>query len=809
MPGDDLPSSTLPHCPDESVLTRLIAGDLATEEALILETHLTQCENCRAAIERLSEVAEFTALAVEASAGNVLSGEGVAGDSLSGSSIASPSLRGVMERLLIESQVMEGSVNFAAVPSRNVLPALQPSPRPGFIGRLGDIDIRKVIGRGGMGVVFEGEDSILNRPVAVKVLSPHLVSDGDAKSRFLREARAAAALTHENVVSIHSINEADGMPYLVLQYVSGESLSERLQRKQQLDFEEVLRIGIEIARGLSAAHKQGLVHRDIKPANILLESESGAVRITDFGLAKHADNDSITKLGAIAGTPAYMSPEQSTNGELDGRSDLFSVGVVLYEASTGVSPFAADSPFVILNNIRTQAPVSVCKLNPALPAWFGTIIDRLLAKRPQDRIESASLLAEALEQRGRTPLTRTVTSKFSNSIWFGLAVAGVAVLAVSLTLYFGSTPFANSNVVKSVNPSPVPLSGFVVDEQSQAHATLEAAIAAAQNDSIITIYGDGPFPSRLTTIAGKRLTIRAAAGYIPRFVPAASIASASPRFIASDTDLRLEGIEVNWPIDAPPIDVNSPQLGFDDAAERCVISSLGQLQVDHCRIVAGRLGTCLGAGLGEVTITNCHFVSASGTAIAWRPFVSKVNVEQCLFESKVVSLCRSSTSVTDPTIVRFDSNTVVSERVFSVLAGNPVRKQLELHVSHNVLKSQYIASLFLSGGFRPFQESRMSEVLQEVIAWHDEENTYQQGTVYLAVNPIRQPLRMMASNLDSLDKWLTFWSQPDSKSIEGEIKLTSESPFSIDEIESPTGAIPVELGADLGNVGPRSKPRPQ
>ena len=235
MPSEgNIPSTKLPNCPADSVLERLIAGDLAAEEALVLEAHLTQCEKCRTQIEVLGAVPSIEALT---------------GKGTFTAEVDSPSLRGVMERLLIESQLINGSFNFTASPSRDVLPVLQPSVRPGFIGRLGDIDVRRVIGRGGMGVVFEGEDSILNRTVAVKVLSPHLVSDGEAKSRFLREARAAAALTHENVVSIHSINEADGMPYLVLQFVEGESLSERLKREKKLALEDVVRIGIETARG--------------------------------------------------------------------------------------------------------------------------------------------------------------------------------------------------------------------------------------------------------------------------------------------------------------------------------------------------------------------------------------------------------------------------------------------------------------------------------------------------------------------------------------------------------------------------------
>ncbi len=768
MPGGNTPVHLLPDCPDKSVLMRLISGDLANEEALILESHLTNCERCRGKIEDLGDVSSIEALADEV---------------MNTGSVESPSLRGVMERLLIESQLMNGSVNFTASPSRDVLPTLQPSARPGYIGRLGDIDIRRVIGRGGMGVVFEGEDSILNRTVAVKVLSPHLVGDGEAKNRFLREARAAAALTHENVVSIHSINEADGMPYLVLQYVDGEPLSERLKREGQLPFDDVLRLGIETARGLAAAHKRGLIHRDIKPANILLDSESGASRITDFGLVKRVDSDSITKLGSIAGTPAYMSPEQSTSDSLDARSDLFSLGVVLYESSTGVSPFAAESPFVTLHNIRTHQPTSVCKLNADLPAWFGVVVAQLLAKRPEDRIESANALVESLEQRiakGRRSLHR---HRSSFRLWASTA-AVILLFAFGIYAVSNRVGRSGSNGSPSVSAPSHTKSGFVVDGQSQAYAKLAEAIEAASDNSQITVFGNGPFLSSSIAITGKNLTIQAAAGFIPHILPDESSGSVTPRLLASDSALRLEGLDIHWPIESPPIDINSTQLGFDDASERCVIGTVGFLQVSHCRIRAGRFGTCLGARSGEIKVTHSHLISSSGVGLAWRPTVSNVSVEHCQIESKVAFFFRSSVGASERTTGRFSSNNVISERIFSVITVNANRHPVEMHFSNNVLDSQVVASVFSFGGFRPFQENKMTETLREVIAWYDDSNVYQEGVIYLAVNPVRQPLGTLSSNLDSLDEWLTFWSQPNSKSIEGKIVLTKAGSELMDAVDA-------------------------
>ncbi len=229
---------------------------------------------------------------------------------------------------------MEGSVepeHSRFVPAaQGILNLLAPTDDPHKLGRLGTYEIAGVIGCGGMGVVLKGFDASLNRFVAIKVLAPHLASSGAARRRFAREAQAAAAVVHDNVVAIHGVAESNGMPYLVMPYIRGESLQKRLDKRGPFAVVEILRVGMQVASGLAAAHAQGLVHRDIKPANILLEDGVERLRITDFGLARAADDASLTHSGVIAGTPQYMSPEQARGEVIDGRSDLFSLGSVLY-----------------------------------------------------------------------------------------------------------------------------------------------------------------------------------------------------------------------------------------------------------------------------------------------------------------------------------------------------------------------------------------------------------------------------------------------------------------------------------------------
>ena len=224
---------------------------------------------------------------------------------------------------------------FAVTQSSVNLYFLQPSDRSASLGRLGSYEILEVLGRGGFGIVLKAFDPALHRPVAIKVLAPEFAVSVAARKRFAREAKAAAAVSHDHVVPVHAVDADATPPYLVMSFIHGQSLQQRLDANGPLKLEEILRIGTQTAAGLAAAHAQGLVHRDIKPANIMLENGLERVRITDFGLARAVDDASISQSGALAGTPQYMSPEQATCEPVDRRSDLFALGSTLYAMCTG------------------------------------------------------------------------------------------------------------------------------------------------------------------------------------------------------------------------------------------------------------------------------------------------------------------------------------------------------------------------------------------------------------------------------------------------------------------------------------------
>jgi serine/threonine protein kinase len=276
---------------------------------------------------------------------------------------------------------------------------LAPAAAADEIGRLGSYRVLKVLGSGGMGVVFQGEDPQLKRPVALKAMLPGLAADRDARERFLREARAAAAVNHNHIVTIYQVGEAAGTPFLAMELLEGQSLEQRLESGGPIPVPEALRIARETAEGLAAAHAQGLIHRDIKPANIWLEKKAGVsrVKLLDFGVARVVKSDArLTQEGAIIGTPSYMAPEQALGKAVDGRSDLFSLGCVLYRLCTGSLPFRGLDTISTLMAIATEAPVAPSRLNPDLPKRLEQLILRLLAKTPAERPRSAAAVVAEL-----------------------------------------------------------------------------------------------------------------------------------------------------------------------------------------------------------------------------------------------------------------------------------------------------------------------------------------------------------------------------------------------------------------------------
>ncbi|MFK7738083.1 MAG: protein kinase, partial [Pirellulaceae bacterium] len=352
-------------CLSDADLHRFLKEQIAEQEEASLQEHIGQCSDCRAKMETIA-------------AGQAM------WDALRDGAIG-------RSGPTIGDQTKDANAETAADDPNlaGLLDYLGPTEDPQYLGRLGSYEVCGVIGQGSTGIVLKALETRLNRFVAIKVLTPALASSGPARRRFEREGRAIAAVSHEHVVPIYSVDEHRGLPYIVMQYIPGLSLLQRIEKSGSLDTCEVTRIGYQVASALAAAHGQGIIHRDVKPANVLLHGSVDRAMVTDFGLARVSDDATMTRSGTISGTPQYMSPEQARGEVADARTDLFSLGSLMYAASTARAPFRAETVFGIIHRVCQTNPHPIRELNPDIAPWLCKFIDKLMAKQPEARFESA------------------------------------------------------------------------------------------------------------------------------------------------------------------------------------------------------------------------------------------------------------------------------------------------------------------------------------------------------------------------------------------------------------------------------------
>ncbi len=408
-------------CPSLQALQQLLLGNLPLGERDALEEHVLNCDRCVANAETISSDDDLTRLARQATPRP--DGQSDVINALIG---RIKKARKEAETLRLEETVAGQLPHETPFPtpssSSQHLDFLAPPQADGELGRLGEYRILEVLGMGGMGVVLKAEDIRLKRVVALKTMKPSIASSRDAKSRFMREAQATAALEHDHIVPIYQVGEDRGVPFIAMQFLKGESLAKRLERVKKLSTSEVVRLGKEIALGLACAHEASMVHRDIKPDNVWLDEKTDRAKILDFGLVSAASEDEgLTQFGTVLGTPKYMAPEQALAQPVDHRADLFSLGSVLYHVATGESPFAANNFTSTLIAVANQQPKSLQAAAPELHVDAANLISQLLEKNPSKRPQTASDVAQrfaAIEQdlrhlriKGTTtdPMSETVS----------------------------------------------------------------------------------------------------------------------------------------------------------------------------------------------------------------------------------------------------------------------------------------------------------------------------------------------------------------------------------------------------------------
>ena len=736
---------------DEMLLRALIEGSLKEEDRLRVDDLLARSEEARRQLStwrgwkelNISLVADHTPdtngsallqIAIETMRGEVL---GIG--------------REIANRTLFTDDFVADSDSHPGV------------SEPEWINRITGITVGEEIGRGAMGVVYEGFDQTLGRRVAIKIPSRQCVHNPESRERFTREAQAAAQLCHENIVAIHSIQHVDGMPILVLQFIDGETLAARVERSGRLSAADLMQLATQIARGLSTAHVSGIVHRDLKPENLMLEHASGVVRIADFGLAKRDSSSLLTQPNVVAGTPAYMSPEQTLGQPLDARSDLFSFGSVMRFAATGQSPFGSDDTDLVLHRIRSQSLEPLHQIRPDLPVAVCNAFDRLLIKDVSSRTKSASeFLNHLSEQRVQPPEW--------SSKRLAMVGSGIFVLVVLLLWGFNAVGRKDRSNSQSTTSNQVELSDktslefpFSIRGMERRFRTLEDVITSAEDGQEIIVDGDGPYESPRIDIGRKRLSIVANKGASPLFVNKMEPGVSNLQFLKSDNDLHLSGIRVEWLVE---IEVTDLQKMNDMPAIFC---NDGTLKLDDCAIRRGSSGGCA-YGSRSIEIRGCTFEGGSH-CLCWTAQGYSVIVENSTLRGKngcLILFPLSNSQGKGTNQFKMVNVTSVGETAIEIGLTRAQSNATQFQSEGCVFDNSNLLSLV--GGPNLARQvvmpASMLSLMQNAVDWQESKCRHRTGQTYLSGRMLIRPERRYSSGFVGLSAWRKLWQSDFSGSNE-------------------------------------------
>lgn len=645
--------------------------------------------------------------------------------------------------------------------------------------RFGPYEIQSRLGTGGMSVVFTAHDHVLDRQVAVKFLSAELEHSKTARQRFLREAKSAAAVEHDFIVPIYSADEVDGYPFLVMSLIEGQSLQQRIDEPTSLSTERITRIGIQITKGLEAFHSRGLVHRDLKPSNILLQKPDGRVRITDFGLAKCTDDNQLTKSGTVLGTPNYMSPEQAMGQQVDFRSDIYGLGAVLYACVTGRAPFEGPTSLQILNQLREKQPHSILDLKPETPHWLVEVIEKLMARDPNSRYQTAAEIIDALSQHSHTTRKSASRSPLPNS---PLPTRPTLIAACTLMVLMGASYLlwpSNPVSPEQAEPDPVVIGPEQTDfritiktkgDTARVFSTLREAVTQASSGDIIEIEGDGKHEIESTIETnGKELTIRSLAGSEPVLTISNTEVTSG---IRSNVDLVLEGLTFRV--------INQNAAGFARQPRQTAIHCVsGNLHISNCRFDAinsrsDSLNCITVANAQQCEIRNSEFYTGplnTALDIGMNPATDLTVENNLIAAGSAIKIAFPVRQVPETkTNVHLAFNTVSAVSGLLVLLppprARPPAKPVPVETQGNLWDVDFVVSLAV----QPIKENQVrpeisQRVLEQMMLWQSVDTRFRVRQSYVGISPPNQKIRMMR-NLSTRDEWDALWGQTETSSLQ-------------------------------------------
>ncbi len=739
------------RCLSNDELRQLLEGDVvgADDDPHII-MHLESCGVCREAMERLAGSGPTGHSKEEIQTACKFYQSSIRDDSRQATSkLKNPETPASISQFLREIGVTE------------IVDQVKSAARS--LGRIGNVELEHLLGQGGMGMVFKGRDSILDRPVAVKIIDPSVASNPLARQRFLQEARLAASINHPNVVKIHSVNDSGTTPALIMEFVDGQSLRQRVGEPTPLAESQVRGIARQIAEGLSAAHAKKIIHRDIKPGNLLLEKGTDQIKIADFGLAFATEKSSyMTSDGVVLGTPEYMSPEQVRGVPLDARSDLFSLGTVLYEMCTGRLPFGGQSVMSIAYNIANEPFAPIRQLNPDISEEFSDLIERLLNKSTKDRIQTADELIALLDGKSSKP---GASGRYRVVAIIGLAFVAFAIVFATTKIDWNRDD-KNSSIATN---RPIQIEG-----RESAFDDLPAAFDAAAPGDTILLQGVDSFHLSSREISTRQLTIRGIGDHRAKLI------LEEPR--ETETWISLTGV-----LTMENIDLEIPsrnQAGKDRRQSAITISNSGKLQLLNCRVVATGFIGAIFLNDGSLNVTDSSLFAAEGIGIASESIgKNKLFMDNALLVSRnaMVWTFESRSNLSDEEI-SITRSTIRSDTIYKLQqsARGTSRSTTSLPFSIHSTQTVFAGDKLLEIGqlIRPAGKNRrikFSDFVNKSIDWFGKDNLYGKDLRFFDSNKSE-----MDVEAESLAEWTGFWKDREQQSVQEKLEFVG-SRDSVDE----------------------------